>query len=99
MKKYRLRVLSGAGLPETIELFDGFTVGRMPDTSVFVRDDTLISRRHCEFRILAGKVRVRDLKSHNGTWVNGKKVADAVLASGDEIRAGGVRFVLDESAD
>jgi pSer/pThr/pTyr-binding forkhead associated (FHA) protein len=33
-----------------------------------------VSRRHCEFLIEAPLVRVRDLGSLNGTFVNGEKI-------------------------
>ncbi|MEV2214970.1 protein kinase [Streptomyces sp. NPDC050997] len=41
---------------------------RMPD------DDVRVSRRHCRFDIDPPEVRVRDLGSLNGTYVNGMKI-------------------------
>jgi pSer/pThr/pTyr-binding forkhead associated (FHA) protein len=40
---------------------------------VFPKDDTAVSRRHCEigFNTGAGQFEVRDLKSRNGTFISG----------------------------
>ena len=67
-----------------------------------------VSRRHCLLDIDPPHVRVRDLGSKNGTYVNGKNIgqrepgrppeaapADAVaygLEEGDELRVGGTIF-------
>ncbi|MCJ7432691.1 MAG: FHA domain-containing protein, partial [Anaerolineales bacterium] len=39
--------------------------------------------------LIDGQVAISDLKSHNGTWVNGKRItAPAILKHGDKIRLG-----------
>jgi serine/threonine protein kinase len=59
-----------------------------------------VSRRHCLVEFRPPHARVRDLGSHNGTYVNGERVEEAAgaraLADGDELRIGGttVRVVL-----
>jgi len=45
-----------------------------------------VSRQHAEVQIAGGKLLVKDLNSSNGTFVNRKKVADAELQNGDEVR-------------
>ncbi|MEM6989376.1 MAG: FHA domain-containing protein [Myxococcota bacterium] len=57
-----------------------------------------VSRRHARImRDADGALRVVDLGSHNGTFLNGRKVQTGVLRGGDEIRVGPVvvrlRFV------
>ncbi len=52
----------------------------------------VISRKHCEINADGGVLRVRDLGSRNGTVVNGKKVADAVLNPGDTFQIGPLAF-------
>ena len=54
----------------------------------------VVSRKHCEINHDGGVLRVRDLGSRNGTLVNGKKVADAVLNSGDTLHIGPVSFAI-----
>ncbi len=55
-----------------------------------------VSRRHCE--IVPGEKRseviVRDLGSSNGTYVNGKRVAECTLKPGDRLAIGPVTFVI-----
>ncbi|MEO1716330.1 MAG: FHA domain-containing protein, partial [Planctomycetota bacterium] len=51
--------------------------------------DNTVSRRHAELTPDGGSWYVRDLKSHNGTWVNGTQIASRVkLRMGDQIRIG-----------
>ncbi len=67
------------------------TVGRHPDSHIFL-DDVTVSRRHAEIVRADLDIRVRDLGSLNGTYVNGQRVEEALLASGDEVQIG--RFKL-----
>jgi serine phosphatase RsbU (regulator of sigma subunit)/pSer/pThr/pTyr-binding forkhead associated (FHA) protein len=61
----------------------------------FDLDERSVSREHAELLIDEQRVRVQDLGSSNGTWVNGKRVTGAVdLQAGDEIRFGSVTFTL-----
>jgi len=54
-----------------------------------------VSRRHATLRIDDGVIRVADLGSHNGTRVNGERIADARrVASGDVVMVGDVVLVL-----
>lgn len=53
-----------------------------------------VSRTHCEISVDGDKVTLRDLGSCNGTFVNERKVARAVLKAGDRITIGPVVFVL-----
>jgi transcriptional regulator of acetoin/glycerol metabolism len=53
-----------------------------------VLDDGTLSREHAQIAATADSLRVRDLGSRNGTWVNGVRVDDAVLAAGDVIELG-----------
>jgi hypothetical protein len=43
--------------------------------------------------------RILDLQSSNGTFLNGARVTEALLANGDEIRAGATAFVVRMVAD
>jgi len=52
-----------------------------------------ISRRHCMIVTTENEVIVRDLKSRNGTFVNGEQVQEeAVLLTGDILRVGPLEF-------
>jgi hypothetical protein len=71
-------------------------VGRSKECDVVI-DDRNISRRHAELvRDGAGFI-VRDLGSTNGTAVNGRRVREAPVASGDEISLGTVALTLEQA--
>jgi len=69
------------------------TVGRNPYSDIYL-DDVTVSRRHVEFRRETPQVRIVDLDSLNGTFVNRQPVPSAVLANGDEIGIGKFRLVF-----
>jgi hypothetical protein len=63
-------------------------LGRDPTNDVALTDDT-VSNRHASLFVRDGRVWLEDLKSTNGTKVNGKRVADPVeLKPGDDIELG-----------
>jgi pSer/pThr/pTyr-binding forkhead associated (FHA) protein len=71
------------------------TVGRHPDSSIFL-DDITVSRRHVTLQRTPGGYVARDAGSLNGTYVNRARVDERVLAHGDELQVGRFRlaFVL-----
>jgi pSer/pThr/pTyr-binding forkhead associated (FHA) protein len=70
------------------------SVGRHPDSDIFL-DDVTVSRRHAEFRITENNdVQVVDVGSLNGTYVNRATVDSATLADGDEVQLGKFRLVF-----
>jgi len=68
-------------------------IGRDPENDL-VLDDRRVSRRHAEVRLRLGRYTLYDLQSTNGTFVNGRRVAEVVLSDGDEIVIGGTTCVL-----
>jgi diguanylate cyclase (GGDEF)-like protein len=98
-----LVVLSGPRPGSMIVIGDGqdFVVGRTSESSYAIDDDSL-SRRHARFFRLAGKYAIEDLKSTNGTFVDGKRLAEpAFLEPGARIQLGKdtvVRFELQDDA-
>ncbi|MEO6739989.1 MAG: FHA domain-containing protein [Chthoniobacteraceae bacterium] len=63
------------------------SIGRHPKNAI-VLEDELVSIFHAEVFVENGKTLLCDLKSSNGTKVNGKRVTEAALKVGDEIRFG-----------
>ncbi|MBK9120118.1 MAG: FHA domain-containing protein [Phycisphaerales bacterium] len=53
-----------------------------------------VSRQHCALVVDGQKISIKDLGSSNGTYVNGKRVAEHDLAAGDRLRLGPVTFML-----
>src|SRR5262245_6801335 len=60
-------------------------IGQSPSCEVRLRDPA-VSRRHAAFEIDGATVRVSDLESTNGTWVNGVSVTLAQLRGGERVQ-------------
>ena len=72
---------------------DPVTVGRDPKNSI-VLDDRGVSRRHAEVRLRLGRYTLYDLQSTNGTFVNGRRIAEMVLSDEDRITIGSAELVV-----
>jgi pSer/pThr/pTyr-binding forkhead associated (FHA) protein len=68
---------------------DLVTVGRHPDSDIFL-DDITVSRHHVELTVSAMGYGIRDVGSLNGTYLNGERIEDseALLTNGDELQIG-----------
>lgn len=71
------------------------SIGRAPDSRIRIQKDA-VSRKHAEIVLGSKGYSVRDLKSENGTYVNGKRVTERLLANGDAIQIGSQKFVFRE---
>jgi pSer/pThr/pTyr-binding forkhead associated (FHA) protein len=67
------------------------TVGRHPDSDIFL-DDVTVSRRHAEFSRDGDGFVVRDVGSLNGTYLNRERIESTPVGSGDEVQVG--KFLL-----
>lgn len=79
---------------------DRTTLGRSPDNDI-VLDNMLVSGHHCAFELRGlADVFVEDLRSTNGTYINGKMVKERrKLSDGEVIAIGSFRIqFLSESA-
>jgi two-component system cell cycle response regulator len=98
-----LVILSGARPGRTVVITEGqdFIVGRTSEATYAVDDESL-SRRHVRFFAIAGRYAVEDLKSTNGTFVDGKRLdGPAFLEPGARIQLGKdtvLRFDLQDDA-
>jgi pSer/pThr/pTyr-binding forkhead associated (FHA) protein len=67
-------------------------IGRSSDNDIVINDQS-VSREHALLFIdESGKVRIKDLSSSNGTFVNDAKINEETLKAGDTIRLGNYRF-------
>ncbi len=62
-------------------------LGRDKSSAIHLHD-TEVSRHHAEFRRTHRDYTISDLNSSNGTFVNGKRVHQHLLASGDQVQVG-----------
>jgi pSer/pThr/pTyr-binding forkhead associated (FHA) protein len=68
------------------------TLGRHPDSDIFL-DDVTVSRRHAEVRRVGNGFEVADAGSLNGTYVNQARVEHERLNNGDEVQVGKFKLV------
>ena len=85
-----LRVLEGPyrGRDFTFDHHDTFLIGLSDNAHLYLPDDRFFSRHHCLLEIAPPRCFLRDLGSTNGTFVNGQKVSEVFLRSGDRIQGG-----------
>jgi len=95
----------GARGPELVVLWEGseqrapirseLSLGREPGNTL-VLDDSYLSRRHCMLIPRGDRVSIVDLKSYNGTYVNGQKIhEECYLGPGDVVRIGRTTLYVD----
>jgi hypothetical protein len=97
-----LEVKSGPLAGQKIGLLTGHTllVGRAAGRAQFaLPEDTFMSGVHFAVECGASGCRVQDRKSSNGTFLNGARVMEAMLANGDEIKGGQTIFAVKILAD
>lgn len=83
-----LVVIRGPMLGKRITLENAqFTIGRGPD-SEFTISEASVSRRHCRLTRHGEVFWLEDLRSTNGTQLNGEPIDRAALSDGDQIRVG-----------
>jgi two-component system, cell cycle response regulator len=76
-------------------------IGRSSECEIPIKEED-ISRNHAKLTVVANRVKVCDMGSTNGTYVNRKKVeGDAVLENGDQLRCGNTifKFLSEGSVD
>lgn len=66
---------------------DRMTIGRRPDSDVFL-DDVTVSRDHALVVRRGDEYHLDDLGSLNGTYVNRRRIESHHLADGDELQIG-----------
>jgi len=91
LRRILVRVVSGPDRGKEVRLEAGtLLVGSHPEADLPLTDGT-VSRYHAELALLPEGVRVRDLKSTNGTFVGDSRIEAAVVAAGSEVRLGRTR--------
>jgi len=71
----------------------GFLMGRSPICDL-VLDDRTVSRRHAELRRDGDAWVLLDLRSTNGTWINGWRIREAEVKPGDMVALGRLPVVF-----
>jgi pSer/pThr/pTyr-binding forkhead associated (FHA) protein len=67
-------------------------IGRREDNQLVLKD-ARISRTHAQIRVSRGVYIIFDLNSTSGTYINGRRITQATLMTGDVISIAGVNLV------
>lgn len=86
---FMLTILEGpaAGRKFPVSLLPA-RIGRGPGSTVHLNEDLGVSRQHAEIYHQGGVLRIRDLNSNHGTFVNGASIIDEIVRHGDKIKVG-----------
>ncbi|MBI4909263.1 MAG: DUF4123 domain-containing protein [Acidobacteria bacterium] len=89
-----LEILDGPLVGETLQLEAGqtLTVGRTARSQLMLPHDNFMSGMHFSIELTEEGCVLTDRNSSNGTWINGERVQQRALSSGDQISAGQTRF-------
>jgi tRNA A-37 threonylcarbamoyl transferase component Bud32 len=89
----KLHVVKGKEPGQVLTVPDGgsLVIGRSKNADICL-DDQMLSRQHVKVEARAGIAIVSDLASSNGTFLNGERVKESRLATGDQIKIGGHIF-------
>ncbi|MBI1908567.1 MAG: sigma 54-interacting transcriptional regulator [Deltaproteobacteria bacterium] len=64
-----------------------FRIGKGDHNDVMI-DDPYVSDQHCKIRLVEKGWLLKDMASTNGTYLNGKKVEEGFVESGDKLQVG-----------
>lgn len=78
---------------QQMEVGEFLSIGRDPESQLTV-DDEFASSRHARIERKPNGFLLRDLRSRNGTYVNGARIFEALLNDGDRVRIGSSEFVF-----
>ena len=94
----KLIIIYGTHLGKQYHLnLNRMLIGRTDRSDIFI-DDLSVSREHAFIERRDGRFILEDLKSTNGTFINGEFVDVRVLSHGDKIRIGNtvLQFIVEE---
>jgi len=94
-----LFVIRGADQGIRIELIEPLLrLGRDASSTIHLHD-TEVSRHHAELRQVETDYLISDLNSSNGTFVNGQRIHQHQLQSGDQVQLGGTLMLYTGPAE
>ena len=94
MSLYKLKGTSGSVINQSFPIVESIVLGSSANCDVQL-DEPGVSPRHAEIRLVDGRsLLLKDLGSETGTLLNGERVIETLLGSGDEIRIGTCRWML-----
>jgi len=95
---YKLVVVFGGKTVQRKEVEqERFVIGRSADCDLVI-DNLGVSRAHAEIVMEGGVPILKDMKSNNGTYVNGKRITRYNLNDGDEVAIGKFNITFQQDA-
>jgi putative nucleotidyltransferase with HDIG domain len=95
MRRAYIEILNGPFQGQRHRIHTKFTIGRKNSNSLRLIDPK-VSRAHARIHPTEDGFLLEDLKSSNGTYINGNKVDSALLKSGDKIKTGLTEIIFSE---
>jgi pSer/pThr/pTyr-binding forkhead associated (FHA) protein len=91
-----LEAVSGPITGRKIEVRAGsiLRVGRTAKSDYAIAEDPYLSGAHFSVECDGREVRVRDLGSSNGTFLNGERISEGIVREGDSVAAGATTFAV-----
>ena len=94
MGLYKLKGTSGSVINQSFPLGEVLVLGSASDCDVQI-DEPGVAAHHAQISLVDGNaLRLKDLGSGSDTLLNGEVVQEVMLGSGDEIRIGSCRWML-----
>src|SRR4051812_18956665 len=95
----KLTITEKGGEPRALSFDkDEISIGRVSGNDIVLPKGN-VSKRHSRIAHRDGRLEVADLKSTNGTYVNGRKIAEPIhVSSADKIYVGDFMIVLEGEA-
>jgi DNA-directed RNA polymerase subunit RPC12/RpoP len=92
-------ILHYGGMSEAFEVTRPTVLGRFEDCDIILNIES-VSRHHARLHVASGQLVIEDLGSHNGTKVNGQRLAQPhLLQPGDEVQLGKkIRLICPDQA-
>jgi pilus assembly protein CpaF len=80
----KLTITEKGGEPKALSFDkDDVSIGRVSGNDIVLPKGN-VSKRHSRLSLRNGQIEIADLKSTNGTYVNGRKIADPMLLTGTD---------------
>jgi hypothetical protein len=94
---YALKIVNGAQAGQIYNLHAGKNkLGRSPSSDLCIPTNG-VSKEHLEITLQGNHLSLVDLRSSNGTFVNGSRIQSAVIRPGDKITLDKITLVLVET--
>jgi len=93
----QMHVISGADAGRAFDLHPGAQIIGREEGSEILLDDPTVSHNHAVVRVHGEQVTIEDLRSTNGTKVNGVAIEHPTsLTPGDQLDLGGLKLVIEQ---